>query len=101
MPVYFYEKFLKVGVKFPLHPFICSVLGFFKIAPRWLMPNLWRFLLVLLILSRIFKPPFLLDLVVFLHFYYLKDASDLSHFSFYYKGKFSFLVISVPSNGKV
>lgn len=36
---YFYEKFLEIGARFPLHPFIYSILSHFKIAFRQLMPN--------------------------------------------------------------
>lgn len=64
------------------------------------MPNFWRFLLILLILSKVYEPPFPLDLVVFLHFYFLKDASDTSRFSIYHKKKFDFLIIYVLSNEK-
>lgn len=55
---------------------------FFKIIPRQLMLNSWRFLLILLILSTIYEPPFHLDFVIFLHFYYLKNTDDTSYFSF-------------------
>lgn len=96
----FYEKFLEVDVRFPLHPFICSVLNFFKIAPRQLMPNSWRYLLVLLILSKIFDPLFPLDLAVFLYLYYLKDVGDVGQPSFYHRGKSGFLVTRVPSSKK-
>lgn len=93
---FFYEKFLKVNVRFPLHLFIRSILNFFKMAPMQLMPNSWRLLLVLLILSRISKAPFPLDLTAFLYFYYPKDVGDTSHFSFYHRRKSEFLVTGVP-----
>lgn len=76
----FYKKFLKVGVRFPLCSFIYFILNFFWITLGQLMPNSQRFLLILLIFNRISEPPFPLDLAIFLHLYYLKDASDTCHF---------------------
>lgn len=62
----FYEKFLEVRVRCLLHSFIHSVLKFFRIALGQLIPNLWRFRLVFLILSKIFEPLIPLNLAVFL-----------------------------------
>lgn len=39
----FYEKFLKLGVRLPLHPFIYSILSFSKITPSNLCPNFGNF----------------------------------------------------------
>lgn len=64
------------------------------------MPNSWMFLLVLLILSRIFEPPFPFDLVIFLNFYFLKDVGDFRCFSFYHRGKFALLVVGISSSKK-
>lgn len=58
----------------------------------------WKFLLVLLILSRISHPSFPFDLSIFLHFYFLKGTKEISHFSFYHKGKSKFLVIGILSS---
>ena len=40
--VYFYEAAFTYGLRFPVHPFIMELLGFFGIAPGQLMPNSWR-----------------------------------------------------------
>lgn len=51
------------------------------------MLNSKRFLLILIILSKTYDSPLPLDLIVFLHLYFLKDANDLGLFSFYHKEK--------------
>lgn len=69
---YFYEKFLEVRVKFPIHPFIYRVLSHFKIAPRQLMPNSYRFLLIHIILSKVLDLSFPLNLKYAYIFTFLK-----------------------------
>lgn len=65
------------------------------------MPNSWRFLLVLLILSRILDLTFPLDPVVFLHFYFFKNADDVGWFSLYHRGNQVFLLLRFPLAKKV
>ena len=40
--VCFYESAFVCGLRFPVHPFLMELLDHFGIAPRQLMPNLWR-----------------------------------------------------------
>ena len=40
--VCFYEAAFTCGLRLPVYPFIMELLGFFGIAPKQLMPNLWR-----------------------------------------------------------
>ena len=40
--VCFYEPAFVCGLRFPIHPFLMEPLDHFGIAPRQLMPNLWR-----------------------------------------------------------
>ena len=40
--VCFYKAAFTCGLRLPVHPFIMELLGFFGIAPKQLMPNLWR-----------------------------------------------------------
>lgn len=62
------------------------------------MHNSWRFLLILVILSKIFDLPFPLNLAVFLYFYYMKDTGDSGWLSFYHEAKSSFLISNVPTS---
>ena len=40
--VCFYEATFTCGLRLPVHPFIMELLDHFGIAPRQIMPNLWR-----------------------------------------------------------
>ena len=50
--VYFFEASFENGLRFPLHPFIKSVLQHFNVCPSQLSPNFWGVLVVLLVFFR-------------------------------------------------
>ena len=50
--VCFFEAAFKEGLRFPLHPFIKSVLQHFNVCPSQLSPNFWGILVGLLVFFR-------------------------------------------------
>ena len=46
--VCFYEAAFLYGLRLPIHPFVMKLLSHFSIAPRQLMPNLWRIVVSLM-----------------------------------------------------
>ncbi|KAF3455458.1 hypothetical protein FNV43_RR00085 [Rhamnella rubrinervis] len=54
---YFYEIAFKLGLRLPFHNIINMILNYFNLASGQLMPNNWRYLLGLIVLSeRVFDP---------------------------------------------
>ena len=47
--VYFFEAAFENGLRFPLHPFIKSILQHFNVCPSQLSPNFWGVLVGLLV----------------------------------------------------
>ena len=50
--VYFFEMAFKNGLRFPLHPFIKSVLQHFNVCPSQLSPNFWGVLVGLFVFFK-------------------------------------------------
>lgn len=67
----FYEYTLRLGFRFPVPVLVRRLLKYFDLAPGQLMPNSWRILLSLTVLSERYKIDFGLGCV--LHNYYLKE----------------------------
>ena len=86
--VCFYEITFKIGVRLPLHPLMCMVLDHFNLAPSQLMPNSWRYLLGLVVLSL--KYGARIDLPVLLNFFYLKSCEE-GRYSLYARTKMRIL----------
>ena len=86
--VCFYEITFKIGVRLPLHPFMCMILDHFNLAPSQLMPNSWRYLLGLVVLSL--KYGVRIDLPVLLNFFYLKSCEE-GRYSLYARTKMRIL----------
>ncbi|KAL6606732.1 hypothetical protein ACP70R_042385 [Stipagrostis hirtigluma subsp. patula] len=66
-----YAHALEAGMRLPLHPFFCDVLGHFGVTPSQIAPNGWRIMAAFLALSRsagVAQPP---PVAVFRHFFAL------------------------------
>ena len=49
----FYPYLFKLGVRLPLHPFICEFLTFYGLSPVQLAPNGWIVLLGIIVISHL------------------------------------------------
>ncbi|KAF3433384.1 hypothetical protein FNV43_RR24486 [Rhamnella rubrinervis] len=78
--VCFYEIAFKLGLRLPFHRIINMVLKYFNLAPGQLMPNGWRYLLGLIVLSEQLGQH--IDMPIFLHFFYLKPDGE-GRYAFY------------------
>ena len=73
--VYFFEAAFKTGLRFPLHPFIKSVLQHFNVYPSQLSPNLWGVLVGLLVIFRN-KGLGVPSIALLLEFFSVKEAVE-------------------------
>ena len=73
--VCFFKVVFDNDLRFPLHPFIKSVLQHFNLCPSQLSPNLWGILIGLLVLFRDkgFSVP---SIALFLDLFSVKEASE-------------------------
>ena len=67
----FYEYTLRLGFRFPIPQLVRRTLLYYDLAPGQLMPNTWRILLSLGVLSEKYGIPF--GMSSLLHNYYLKE----------------------------
>ncbi|KAF3455413.1 hypothetical protein FNV43_RR00038 [Rhamnella rubrinervis] len=72
--VCFYKMTFKIRLRLLLHHIINMVLNFYNIAPRQLMPNSWRYLLWLIVLSE--ECGLHIDMATFLYFFYMKSSEE-------------------------
>ncbi|KAF3454143.1 hypothetical protein FNV43_RR04590 [Rhamnella rubrinervis] len=86
----FYEIAFKLGLKLPFHHIISMVLKYFNLAPGQLMPNGWRYLLGLIVLSEQLGQH--IDMSIFLHFFYLKSGRE-GRYAFYARKQTKLLTV--------
>ncbi|KAF3441556.1 hypothetical protein FNV43_RR15470 [Rhamnella rubrinervis] len=75
--VCFYKIAFKLGLRLPFHRIINMVLNYSNLAPGQLMPNRWRYILGLIVLSERYGQT--IDMPIFLHFFYLKPCKESRH----------------------
>ncbi|KAF3432433.1 hypothetical protein FNV43_RR27173 [Rhamnella rubrinervis] len=92
----FYEIAFKLGLKLPFHRIISMVLKYFNLAPGQLMPNEWRYLLGLIVLSEQLGQH--IDMPIFLYFFYLKPGGE-GRYAFYAR-KQTKLLTGAPTSDK-
>ena len=73
--VYFFEAAFENGLRFPLHPFIKSVLQHFNVCPSQLSPNFWGVLVCLLLFFRD-KGLGVLSIALLLDLFSVKEALE-------------------------
>ena len=73
--VCFFEVAFENGLRFPLHPFIKSVLQHFNVCPSQLSPNFWGVLVDLLVFFRD-KGLGVLSIALLLDLFSVKEASE-------------------------
>ena len=73
--VCFFEAAFENGLRFPLHPFIKSVLQHFNVCPSQLSPNFWGVLVGLLVLFRD-KGLGVPSIALLLDLFSMKEASE-------------------------
>ena len=86
--VCFFEAAFENGLRFPLHPFIKSVLQHFNVCPSQLSPNIWGVLVELLVVFRD-KGLGVPNIALLLDFFSVKEAAE------------GFLYISKRTNAKL
>ena len=86
--VCFFEAAFENGLRFPLHPFIKSILQHFNVRPSQLSPNLWGILVGLLVVFRD-KGLGVPSIALLLDFFNVKEAAE------------GFLFISKHTNAKL
>ncbi|KAF3436952.1 hypothetical protein FNV43_RR19705 [Rhamnella rubrinervis] len=94
--VCFYEIAFKLGLRLPFHRIINMVLKYFNLAPAQLMPNGWRYLLGLIVLSEQLGQH--IDMPIFLHFFYLKPGGE-GRYAFYARRQTK-LLTGAPTSDK-
>ncbi|KAF3457313.1 hypothetical protein FNV43_RR01970 [Rhamnella rubrinervis] len=72
--VWFYEIAFKIGLRLPFHNIINMVLNFYNVALGQLMPNSWRYLLGLIVLSE--SRGLQIDMAMFMYFFYMKPNEE-------------------------
>ena len=73
--VCFFEAAFENGLRFPLHPFIKSVLQHFNVCPSQLSPNFWGVLVDLLVFFRV-KGLEVPSIALLLDLFSVKEASE-------------------------
>ena len=86
--VCFFEAAFENGLRFPLHPFIKSILQHFNVCPSQLSPNFWGVLVGLLVFFRD-KALGVPNIALLLDFFKVKEAAE------------GFLYISKRTNAKL
>ena len=69
-----YEVAFKIGLRLPLPKFVADVLSYLQVAPGQLMPNAWRVILGMQVLSEVMNVQMSVD--TFCHFYTVKKVSS-------------------------
>ena len=96
--VFFFEAAFKNGLRFPLHPFIKSVLQHFNVCPAQLSPNFWGVLVELLVVFRD-KGLGVPSIALLLDFFSVKESAE----GFLYIAKCSnatLIISDLPSSHK-
>ena len=95
----FYEYQLRLGFRFPVPPLACRLLLYYDLAPGQLMPNTWRILLSLGVLSERYNLPF--GMGCLLHNYYLKEhIHDRDRYMLIPRSKEQQIVIDTTTNDR-
>ena len=95
----FYEYTLRLGFRFPVPPLARRLLLYYDLAPGQLMPNTWRILLSLGILSERYNLPF--GLGCLLHNYYLKEhINDQGRYMLIPRSKEQQIIIDTTTNDR-
>ncbi|KAL6606109.1 hypothetical protein ACP70R_041762 [Stipagrostis hirtigluma subsp. patula] len=92
-----YAHALEAGMRLPLHPFFCDVLGHFGVAPSQIAPNGWRIMAAFLALSRsagVAQPP---PVAVFRHFFGLSPFKFKGWYCFRGKDTAGALFTGLPT----
>ena len=76
----FYEVAFLCGLRFPVHPFIMELLGHFGIAPRQLMPNLWRIVVSLMGIWLVATDGDMIKVDKFVYLYRLKASKEHGYY---------------------
>ena len=78
--VCFYEAVFQCGLRFPIHPFIMELLNHFNIAPRQLMPNLWRIVISYIEIWKVITEGDMIRVDKFIHLYRLKESKEYRYY---------------------
>ena len=95
----YYEYTLRLGFRFPPPPLARRMLLYYDLAPGQLMPNTWRILLSLSVLSEKYNIPFGIESL--LHNYYLKEhIHDRGRYMLIPRSKEQRIVIDTTTNDR-
>ena len=78
--VCFYRATFLCGLRFPVHPFVMELLGHFGIAPRQLMPNLWRIVVSLMGIWLVATDGDMIKVDKFVYLYRLKASKEHGYY---------------------
>ena len=98
--VCFYEAAFQSGLRFPIHPFIMELLNHFNIAPKLLMPNLWR---IVISCMKIWQESIEGDMIrveEFAYLYRLKESKEYGYCEFVPWDRKARIVTDLPSSFK-
>ena len=96
--VCFFEAVFENGLRFPLHPFIKSVLQYFNVCSAQLSPNFWGVLVGLLVVFRD-KGLGVPSIALLLYFFSMKESTE----GFLYiakRSKAKLIILDLPSSHK-
>ena len=95
----FYEYTLRLGFRFPIPQLVRRTLLYYDLAPGQLMPNTWRILLSLGVLSERHNIPF--GMASLLHNYYLKEnIHDRGRYMLVPRSKEQQIIIDTTTNDR-
>lgn len=98
LEVCFYEATFFCGLKFPVHPFIMELLHHLNIAPRQLMPNLWRIVISGMVIWMTIANRDMITLNEFVYLYRLKESKEFGYYKLVPWDRRSRLIIDLLSS---
>ena len=78
--VCFYEVAFLCGLRFPVQSFIMELLGHFNIAPRQLIPNLWRIVISCIEIWLATTEGDMIKVNEFTYLYHLKESKEYGYY---------------------
>ena len=96
--VCFYEVAFSCGLRFPIHPFIMSLLSSLNLAPGQLVPNAWRTIISCMLIWVFVYEGDMISLNEFLHLYRLKPSTHYGYYELLPWNRNSRIVSGLPSS---